>query len=91
VRVVRQCDLATRAKNACKESECFSELGSLDGAVSQNICVLNSLVQNYCISQRDSLHDVPLPRIEEFIGQGLDVAIQAERETAMSVFHLPDH
>ena len=44
-----------------------------------------------CISQRDGLHAVPLPRIDNLIGQGLDLAIQAERETAMSISHLPDH
>ena len=44
-----------------------------------------------CISQRDGLHVVPLPRIDKLIGQGLDLAIQAERGTAMSVSHLSDH
>ena len=44
-----------------------------------------------CISQRDGLHVVPLPQIDKLIGQGLDLAIQAERGTAMSVSHLSDH
>ena len=44
-----------------------------------------------CISQRDGLHVVPLPRIDKLIGQGVDLAIQAERGTAMSVSHLSDH
>ena len=46
---------------------------------------------NCCISQRDGLHVVPLPQIDKLIGQGLDLAIQAERGTAMSVSHLSDH
>ena len=33
----------------------------------------------------------PLPQIDKLIGQGLDLAIQAERGTAMSVSHLSDH
>ena len=43
-----------------------------------------------CNSQRDSLHAASLPRIDNLIGQGLDLAIQAEREAVMSVSHLPD-
>ena len=49
------------------------------------------LFASNCISQRDGLHVVPLPQIDKLIGQGLDLAIQAERGTAMSVSHLSDH
>ena len=49
------------------------------------------VLRKNCISQRDGLHVVPLPQIDKLIGQGLDLAIQAERGTAMSVSHLSDH
>ena len=44
-----------------------------------------------CTSQQDGLHTVLLPRIDDLMGQGLDLAIQAERETAVSVSHQSDH
>ena len=34
----------------------------------------------FCISQRDDLHTAAFPRIDNLIGQGLDLAIQAEQE-----------
>ena len=39
-----------------------------------------SLFPKKCISQRDGLHTAPIPRIDNLIGQGLDLAIQAEQE-----------
>ena len=49
------------------------------------------LISKNCISQRNGLHIAPLSRIDNLTGQGLDLAIQAERKTAAGVSHLPDH
>ena len=38
----------------------------------------------YCNSQRDGLHAVQLPRIDDLMGQGLDLAIQTDLQLCIA-------